>query len=289
MPKPTPTNEDIKARPIEQDDFPPPPVDDPLAPVAAAAPAEGAAVNSGYGVPGDAGETRDTPRSSILEHANRVLADATARVHPPIGQQHTGAPVDATRRPVMPAGLKFANEAYAPDMLDQPNEPVLDLMVSNVVALQMVEPSDPKNFREFIAGEMHKTGERNVIINGEIITEDVFKSDGQLLYEKFMLEPVVVRIHSTKDKNEPPLVFVGINGDNRWLPRNRAIKLPRKFVERLAQAQEMAFETKENKDMTVDNAMTISRSIAQAYEFSVLDDPSPIGRRWLARMVRSGS
>lgn len=256
---------------------------------------EGSVVNEGFEVPGSEDPEPDAPAmepSRVLDRADRVLASAQARSH--VLKDAHGAPVDASKRlPVTPASARFANEAYAPDMLDQDNEPVMDMMTSNVSRLAIVEPVRPDQFREFMAGNSEVVGQRGVVVNGEIVMEDVVKTEGQLAYEQFMNDPVTIRIHSTKDKNEAPLVFVGVNGDSRWLPRNKPIKLQRKFVERLAQAQEMAFDTKENKDPNVDNAMTITRRLAQSYEFSVLDDPSEagrvIGKRWLARQVRAGS
>ena len=108
-------------------------------------------------------------------------------------------------------------------------------------------------------------------------------------YEKFMEEPVVIEILTTTDPNAPKAVFIGVNGDSRWLPRGMPLKLQRKFVERLAQAQEMRYETKRSKDPESDMGMDTLRSTAQSYQFSVLEDKNPIGRKWLLRVTRQGS
>lgn len=108
-------------------------------------------------------------------------------------------------------------------------------------------------------------------------------------YEAFMQEPVEIKLHQSTDKNAPWAVFVGINGDNRWLPRGVALRIQRKFVERLAQSQERTFETKDNPDPAADVGKTVLSRQANPYEFSVLRDPNPKGRRWLANMLRQGS
>ncbi len=156
-------------------------------------------------------------------------------------------------------------QSHSTDFLDgtthEVSEPV-DMMTSNVPLMTLEGRLDPISTREF-----------------ELIAE----------YEAFMEEPVVIQINDTTDKNQPPFVFVGVNGDNRWLPRARPVRIQRKFVERLAQAQEMRFETKSNPDQDAQNAMRTVRTTAQAYGFAVLRDDHPLGQRWLARMTRSGS
>lgn len=141
------------------------------------------------------------------------------------------------------------------------SEPV-DMMSSNVPMMTLEGRLDPITTREF--QEMAE-------------------------YEAFMEEPVVIQINDTTDKNQPPFVFVGVNGDNRWLPRSTPVRIQRKFVERLAQAQEMRFETKSNPDQDSQNAMRTVRTTAQSYGFAVIRDDHPIGRRWLARITRQGS
>lgn len=282
MPKPPPTPEQIKARTVEAD-LVPPVTDAELAEAeqqrerafAAAAIAQAAdaeATNPGYEVP---------PSPAIAAAPQRVLASSDARVHPPMMEPRPSPLAGVTEQRNAQDNRfirNFADENYHGDSVDGSDQ-VLDLMQSNVVALQMVVPNDPGWFREFLAGERIEIGVDPV--SGKPIT----KMQGQLDYEAFMHEPVVIRIHSTKDKNEPWVVFCGVNGDNRWLPRNTNIRLPRKHVERLAAAQEMAVRSLENKDPTVDDAMRQIKSHAASYEFSVLQD-SQLGRRWLHRVTR---
>jgi len=106
--------------------------------------------------------------------------------------------------------------------------------------------------------------------------------------ESFMNEPLVIQIHTTNDKNAPPSVYVGLNGEGGWLPRGLKIRLKRKFVERLAQSQSASFQTKSNPDPHADEGTNVLRSSGQEYPFEVLQDPNPKGRAWLARVTRQG-
>jgi hypothetical protein len=109
-----------------------------------------------------------------------------------------------------------------------------------------------------------------------------------LEYEKFMREPIVVKIHKSTDKNASPVVPVGINGDFKWLPRGIPIRIPRCFVERLAQSQATSYRTVENTDRTSDSGMLNLKTTAHEFPFDVVSDPSRFGRRWLQRMMRQG-
>jgi hypothetical protein len=146
----------------------------------------------------------------------------------------------------------------AAEVMNQP----LDMMASNVAQATLVGRLDPITVREM---------------------------KEQAEYEAFMETPVVIEINETTDVNAPPQVYVAVNGDGRWLPRGVPVRLQRKFVERLAQAQEMRFSTVNNKDPDSDQGMKILRKTAQSYGFSVIQDNHPLGRRWLMRMQRSGS
>lgn len=110
-----------------------------------------------------------------------------------------------------------------------------------------------------------------------------------LEYERFMEEPVIIKLHQSTDKNAPWSVFVSVNNDSRWLPRGVPIKIQRKFVERLAQSQERTLQTVDNPDPAADVGKNVVTRQANPYEFSVMEDRNPKGRRWLAHMTRQGS
>lgn len=107
-------------------------------------------------------------------------------------------------------------------------------------------------------------------------------------YEKFMTDPIVIKIHTTTDKNASPVIPVGINGDQKWLPRGVPIRVPRSFVERLAQSQTTAYKTVENPDKASDSGMLNKSTTAHEFPFDVIQDPSRYGGRWLKRMMKQG-
>lgn len=106
--------------------------------------------------------------------------------------------------------------------------------------------------------------------------------------EKFMADELTIVIHKSTDKNALERVPVGVNGEQAWLPRDVKIKLPRRFVERLARAQEATFRTDDNPDPRMDEGKLIRRTNGQAFPFAVLHDPNPRGQAWLAKVTREG-
>lgn len=159
------------------------------------------------------------------------------------------------------ARVQHTSADFLDDSSHEVQEPI-DMMTSNVPAMTLEGRLETVSTREFLE-----------------IAE----------YEAFMEMPVVIEINETTDVNAPTTVYVGVNGDGRWLPRGRPIKLQRKFVERLAQAQEMRFSTISNRDQESDQGMRVVRKVAQSYGFAVIRDDHPLARRWLVRMTRSGS
>jgi hypothetical protein len=105
---------------------------------------------------------------------------------------------------------------------------------------------------------------------------------------KFMEEELTIVIHKSTDKNALERVPVGVNGETAWLPRDTKIRLPRKFVERLARAQEATFRTDDNPDPRMDEGKIIRRTNGQVFPFAVLHDPNPRGAAWLQRVTREG-
>lgn len=103
---------------------------------------------------------------------------------------------------------------------------------------------------------------------------------------KFMEEELTIVIHKSTDKNALERVPVGVNGETAWLPRDVKIRLPRKFVERLARAQEATFRTDDNPDPRMDEGKIVRRTNGQVFPFAVLHDPNPRGAAWLARITR---
>lgn len=115
------------------------------------------------------------------------------------------------------------------------------------------------------------------------VSEREFKSTVEM--EAFMQEEIVIRIHPTGDKNAPPVVPVGCNGEQVWLPRGKAISIPRKFVESLT-SYEVSFSTERARDPNSDEGMVQRTAANQPYPFTVIRDTNPRGRAWLERVMR---
>lgn len=117
------------------------------------------------------------------------------------------------------------------------------------------------------------------------VTEREFKDSAAM--EAFMQEEIVIRIHPTNDVNAPPCVPVGCNGEQVWLPRGRAISIPRKFIESLTRF-ETALASERQRDPNADDGYVQRTRASQPYPFSVIQDKHPKGRAWLERVMRGG-
>ena len=150
--------------------------------------------------------------------------------------------------------------------------------------------------REILSTDMMPKGLNDGVISwkalrlGLAAVEVVTDKDAMttLETEKFMEDELVIVIHRSTDKNALEKVPVGVNGETAWLPRDTKIRLPRKFVERLARAQEATFRTDDNPDPRMDEGKVIRRTNGQVFPFAVLHDPSPRGQAWLAKVTREG-
>jgi hypothetical protein len=153
--------------------------------------------------------------------------------------------------------------------------------------------------KELEAADFLNTGIAGVVdfmsmgagIGVQVVTEREFKStpEGNVEYEAFMRQPIVIRISRTGDKNEPAYAFVGDNGVSVWIPREKPVRLPRCFVETLARSQERHYRQERNPDPNADEGMTTRRSGSASYPFAVLHDPDPRGRAWLQRVTHESA
>lgn len=117
------------------------------------------------------------------------------------------------------------------------------------------------------------------------ISEREFKTTVEM--EAFMQEEIVIRIHPTGDKSAPPVIPIGCNNEQIWVPRGKAVSLPRKFVESLT-GYELAFSTERARDPNSDEGMVQRTAANQPYPFTVIRDTNPKGRAWLERVMRGG-
>lgn len=104
----------------------------------------------------------------------------------------------------------------------------------------------------------------------------------------FMEEPIVIQLEPTSERNPPKAVFVGVNGDKRWVPVGVPVRMRRKHVEVLARAQPFSVQTDVGTAFEARPHNRIIRTSNRRYPFSVLEDPSPRGRAWLNKVSFEG-
>lgn len=164
-----------------------------------------------------------------------------------------------------------------PDVFD-PEDRVIDFMQSGMDSASRIRHLEVISTREFGYEE--------------IIGKDGLANAGRSMeFEAFMETPVVIQISEAPDENASPVVFVGVNGDNLWLPRGVPLRIRRKHVERLAQSAERKYRTdrKQNTDGESINEQPPTSRNHQSYTFSVLKDEHPFGRRWLMRVTKQST
>ena len=168
------------------------------------------------------------------------------------------------------------------------SEVVLDMMSTGANSTQMMRFMEVVTAREF-EYESITERRRDASTNNVIDIENPGRS---LAYEAFMQEPVTISINESADEKAAPVVYVCVNGDERWLPRGVPLRLQRKFVEILAQSNERRFMTgKINASDDTDNERPVKSKLTQGTPFAVLKDSNPDGRlarRWLLRVTKQG-
>lgn len=171
---------------------------------------------------------------------------------------------------------------------EEGTEVVLDMMGTTQSQVQLLNHLQVVSAREFdyeVVTERRRDPESNQIID--------FENPGRsLAYEAFMQEPVVISINESTDEKAPPVVYVCVNGDERWFPRGVPIRVQRKFVEILAQSNEKTFKTnKINANDQTDNERPATTKRTQGTPFAVLQDSNrdvKLARRWLLRVTKQG-
>lgn len=168
------------------------------------------------------------------------------------------------------------------------SEVVLDMMSTGASSTQMMRFMEVVTAREFEYETI--TERRRDADSGNII--DIENPGRSLAYESFMQEAVTISIHESADEKAPPVVYVCVNGDERWLPRGVPLRLQRKFVEVIAQSNERRIMTgKVNANDNSDNERPVTSKLTQGTPFSVLKDSNldtKLARRWLLRVTKQG-
>lgn len=107
-------------------------------------------------------------------------------------------------------------------------------------------------------------------------------------YELFMSQPVGIMIAEAQHERESPVVPIGCNGDQKWLPRAVPIMVKRWHLERLLRATQTDFSVEKLHDPNLDEGQRTKSLNRPAYHIQILRDTHPAGPRWAARMRREG-
>lgn len=150
---------------------------------------------------------------------------------------------------------------------------------------------------DFISDELNGVIDYASLPVGGVTVEAVqmtgreFKADGEgkIAYEKFMAEPIIIKIHATANQNEAPVAEVGLNGVKINIPREKPVRLPRAYVEVLARSQFRRYRQVNNPDPTAAEGTSHIRTVGQDYPFEIIEDKHPKGRAWLQRIMRESA
>jgi hypothetical protein len=103
-------------------------------------------------------------------------------------------------------------------------------------------------------------------------------------YERFMNMPVGIMISETTDDRESPVVPVGCNNDQKWLPRGAKIVVRRYMLERLLRASTTEFSLVKVGDSDAEEGQRMKAKTKRPYAVTVLKDTHPLGTRWQERI-----
>lgn len=120
------------------------------------------------------------------------------------------------------------------------------------------------------------------------VPENFREFSDSLEYEAFMNERVGIQIAEASNERESPVVPVGVNGHQRWLPRNVPLVVRRTHLERLVRASTTTFSVEKLHDPELDEGQRIKNKNLPAYHIQILKDDNPMGMKWLNRMRREG-
>lgn len=112
--------------------------------------------------------------------------------------------------------------------------------------------------------------------------------DNTLEYEQFMAMPVGIRIGEATHERESPIVPIGCNGDQKWLPRGVRVVVKRWHLERLLRATQTDHSVEALSDPNLDEGQRVKSKNLPAYSVEILRDPHPKGMEWASRMRREG-
>ena len=98
---------------------------------------------------------------------------------------------------------------------------------------------------------------------------------------KFMEEELTVLVYEPPGPEDPLLLTTCVNGRTQTFFKGIEQKVKRKFVECLARAKEEVIRTPMKKNNDGEETRVITRKAMLKYPFVVVNDPNPLGTKWL--------
>ena len=131
--------------------------------------------------------------------------------------------------------------------------------------------------------------EQNSFLDAGAIPVDPDLQQRILKQEAFMAEIVEVYVYPSASENDPPHFILNVNGINQPVFRGSVTKMRRAHLEVLARMKETKFSQNSMNYMNPDQGNALIPRTAQVYPFEVRNDPNPIGRVWLDKLMREPS
>lgn len=108
----------------------------------------------------------------------------------------------------------------------------------------------------------------------------------------FNEEYLVIQISEGTAENDEKLVPLWVNGEGAgpngipYIPRGVPVRIKRKFVERLARARPVMYDSKEVTNERGERTYVNPSRTGLKYPFAVIEDENPKGRAWLQAIIR---
>jgi len=119
----------------------------------------------------------------------------------------------------------------------------------------------------------------------EKVAEDNFVKAAEL--EAFMNDSLTIVVHPTTEDGSLDVLTPTVNGLNQPIIRGVQSKIKRKYIEALARCRTTKYVQQVMDPSRPENIQMTERT-AITYPFSVIHDPSPVGRQWLESILASG-
>lgn len=102
----------------------------------------------------------------------------------------------------------------------------------------------------------------------------------------FMEEYIDILVAESSNPNDQPMVPLWVNGRSQVLFRGEVTRVKRYFADRLGRArnEDVKVSVAKNADGEVVNRT--SKPTALAFPFSVVEDRNPLGKAWLAKLMK---